>query len=96
MSSENVFQQTEGRTDRQQRYLNSTIHADQEYIYFIGSKMIISMCYKRVDKINMLLYLKVNNIIITNLNLYGILKLAFFRLPSLILEIGSRVFYRNS
>ena len=57
VSSENGFQQTDGRTDRQQRYMNSAIHADQEYVYFIGSKMIISMCYKRVHKINMLFYL---------------------------------------
>ena len=53
---------TDGRTDRQQRYMNSAIHADQEYIYFIGSKVIISMCYKRLHKINMLFYLQVNNI----------------------------------
>ena len=42
--------------------MNSTIHADQEYVYFIVFKMFISMCYKRVHKINMLFYLQVNNI----------------------------------
>ena len=49
---------TDGRTDRQQRYINSAIDADQEYIYFIGSNLIIFGCYKRLHKFNMLFYYK--------------------------------------
>ena len=41
VSSENRFQQTDRQRDRQQRYINSTIDTDQEYIYFIGSNLII-------------------------------------------------------
>ena len=43
--------QTDGQTDGH-GYIVLEFYPDQEYIYFIGSEMIISMSYKRKNKIN--------------------------------------------